>query len=158
MNNSISFRLMTVADIDQVLMIEHASFTVPWSHEAFYNEMVNNPYASYIILQEGNTIIGYCGLWVVMEDAHITNIAVLPSYRGRKLGEALLNQAIELAKALGSERLSLEVRVSNHVAQSLYRKLGFQNGGIRKNYYTDNGEDALVMWVNIHETSDHIRN
>jgi [ribosomal protein S18]-alanine N-acetyltransferase len=158
MNDSISFRLMTVGDIDNILVIEHASFTVPWSREAFYNEMVNNPYAKYIVMQDGPSIIGYCGLWIVLEEAHITNVAVLPSYRGRRLGEALMNQALELTKAMGTERVSLEVRVSNHVAQSLYRKLGFQNGGIRKNYYTDNGEDALVMWVNIHETSNHIRN
>jgi [ribosomal protein S18]-alanine N-acetyltransferase len=158
MNSAITFRLMSAADIDDVLVIEHASFTVPWSREAFYNEMENNPYASYIIMMDGDSVIGYCGLWVVMEDAHVTNVAVLPTYRGRKLGEAIMHQAFELAKALGAERISLEVRVSNHVAQSLYRKLGFQNGGIRKNYYTDNGENALVMWVNIHETSDHIRN
>jgi ribosomal-protein-alanine N-acetyltransferase len=149
MNGLISYRLMTVADIDQILIIEHAAFATPWSREAFHNEMVNNPYASYIVMQESEKIIGYCGLWVVLEDAHVTNIAVLPEYRGKKLGEALLNQAVELTKALGAERLSLEVRVSNHVAQSLYRKLGFQNGGLRKKYYTDNGEDALVMWMNI---------
>ncbi|MFZ3591627.1 ribosomal protein S18-alanine N-acetyltransferase [Bacillus sp. DJP31] len=154
----ISYRLMTSADIDQIMVIELASFAVPWSREAFYNEMVNNPYATYVVMQERDQIIGYCGLWVVLEDAHVTNIAVLPAYRGRKLGEGLLNQSMELAKALGAERLSLEVRVSNTVAQSLYRKIGFENGGIRKNYYSDNGEDALVMWVNIHETSDHIRN
>jgi ribosomal-protein-alanine N-acetyltransferase len=149
MNGLISFRLMTVADIDQILVIEHAAFATPWSREAFLNEMVNNPYASYIVMQESEKIIGYCGLWVVLEDAHVTNIAILPEYRGKKLGEALLSQAMELTKALGAERLSLEVRVSNHVAQSLYRKLGFQNGGLRKKYYTDNGEDALVMWMNI---------
>nr|WP_272495876.1 ribosomal protein S18-alanine N-acetyltransferase [Bacillus pinisoli] len=149
---------MTVADIDQILIIEHLSFTVPWSREAFYNELTNNPYASYVVMLEQNNVIGYCGLWVVLEEAHVTNIAVLPEYRGRKLGEALLNQAMELVKALGAQRLSLEVRVTNVVAQSLYRKLGFQDGGIRKNYYTDNGEDALVMWVNIYETANHTRN
>ncbi|MBM7663314.1 ribosomal-protein-alanine N-acetyltransferase [Bacillus mesophilus] len=158
MNESITFRLMTVADIDQILVIEHLSFTVPWSREAFHNELLSNPYASYIVMQDHDQVIGYCGLWVVLEEAHVTNIAVLPEYRGRKLGEALLKQAVELVMALGAERLSLEVRVTNHVAQSLYRKLGFQDGGIRKNYYTDNGEDALVMWVNIYETANHIRN
>jgi ribosomal-protein-alanine N-acetyltransferase len=158
MKGSVTFRLMTVADIDQILLIEHASFATPWSREAFYNEMVNNPYASYVVMEENNKIIGYCGLWVVLEDAHITNVAVLPEFRGRKLGEALMNQAMELAKSFGAERMSLEVRVSNTVAQGLYRKLGFQNGGIRKKYYTDNNEDAIVMWVKIHETSNHIRN
>jgi ribosomal-protein-alanine N-acetyltransferase len=158
MIGGVTFRLMKVEDIDQVLIIEHASFATPWSREAFFNEMVNNPYATYVVMEEEGKIIGYCGLWVVLEDAHITNVAVLPEHRGRKLGEALLSQTLELAKALGAERLSLEVRVSNTVAQGLYRKLGFQNGGIRKRYYTDNNEDAIVMWVNIHETSNHIRN
>lgn len=149
---------MKVEDIDDILKIEHASFATPWSAEAFYNEMVNNPYASYVVMQENEAIIGYCGLWVVLEDGHITNVAVLPEYRGRKLGEALMMQTLELAKALGAQRVSLEVRVTNVVAQGLYRKLGFQNGGIRKRYYTDNNEDALVMWVNVNETSDYIRN
>nr|WP_239454391.1 ribosomal protein S18-alanine N-acetyltransferase [Bacillus suaedaesalsae] len=149
---------MKVEDIDDILKIEHSSFATPWSAEAFYSEIVNNPYASYVVMQDSDEIIGYCGLWVVLEDAHITNVAVLPEYRGRKLGEALMSQALELAKALGANHVSLEVRVSNEVAQRLYRKLGFQNGGIRKRYYTDNNEDALVMWVNINETSDHIRN
>jgi ribosomal-protein-alanine N-acetyltransferase len=158
MIGSVTFRLMKVEDIDRILIIEHASFATPWSHEAFFNELVNNPYATYVVMEENNKIIGYCGLWVVLEDAHITNVAVLPEYRGRKLGKALMNQTMELAKALGAERLSLEVRVTNTVAQGLYRKLGFQNGGIRKRYYTDNNEDAIVMWVNIHETSNHIRN
>ncbi|WP_456276969.1 ribosomal protein S18-alanine N-acetyltransferase [Bacillus sp. AK128] len=158
MNESISFRLMTVADIDQILVIEHLSFTVPWSREAFLNELTSNPYASYVVMLDQQRVIGYCGLWIVLEESHVTNIAVLPEYRGRKLGEALLSQGIELSKALGAERLSLEVRVTNYVAQSLYRKLGFQDGGIRKNYYTDNGEDALVMWVNIYETANHTRN
>ncbi|KAA0543396.1 ribosomal-protein-alanine N-acetyltransferase [Bacillus sp. BGMRC 2118] len=158
MNSSVTFRLMAVKDIDDILKVEHASFATPWSAEAFYNEMVNNPYASYVVMEDNERIIGYCGLWVVLEDAHITNVAVLPDYRGRKLGEALMKQALELAKALGANRVSLEVRVSNEVAQGLYRKLGFQNGGIRKRYYTDNNEDALVMWVNINETTDHIRN
>ncbi len=158
MNSLITFRLMKVEDIDQIMIIELESFAVPWSREAFYNEMVNNNYASYVVMEESDQIIGYCGLWIVLDEAHVTNIAVLPAYRGKKLGEALMNQSMELAKAMGAERLSLEVRVSNIVAQSLYRKLGYKNGGIRKNYYTDNGEDALVMWVNVNEKSNHIRN
>lgn len=84
-----------------------------------------------------------------MDEAQVTNIAVLPGYRGNKVGETLLKQAIGMAKEYGAGKISLEVRVSNHVAQSLYTKLGFQPGGIRKRYYTDNGEDALVMWVNL---------
>lgn len=143
------FRLMTEKDIDQILTIEHASFSLPWSREAFVNEMTRNQYAVYIVLEEGDTIIGYCGMWVVVDEAHVTNIAVLPEYRGQKLGEELMRKAMEVARSNGAVSMTLEVRVTNTVAQSLYRKLGFKDGGIRKSYYTDNYEDALVMWVNL---------
>jgi [ribosomal protein S18]-alanine N-acetyltransferase len=145
----ITFRQMTLDDIDDVLKIEHASFTIPWSRESFYNELVHNNYSNYIIMEWNGQVIGYCGMWLVIDEAHITNVAVLPEFRGKKLGEALMRKAMETAKELGAKTMTLEVRVSNHVAQSLYRKLGFLNGGIRKQYYTDNQEDALVMWVNL---------
>lgn len=149
MGKTLSFRFMTEEDIDQILVVERKSFTLPWSREAFYNELHHNQYAVYIVLEEEGMIIGYCGAWIVIDEAHITNIAVLPEYRGRKLGEALLRKMMELAKGMNVITMTLEVRVSNLVAQSLYEKLGFQRGGIRKNYYTDNHEDAMVMWVNI---------
>ncbi|WP_199426904.1 ribosomal protein S18-alanine N-acetyltransferase [Thermaerobacillus caldiproteolyticus] len=145
----IQFRPMTLADIDEVVYVEKASFTLPWSREAFYSELVHNQYAKYIVMEYNHRIIGYCGMWVVIDEAHITNVAVLPEYRGKKLGEALMRKVMETAKQLGAAIMTLEVRVSNHVAQSLYRKLGFLNGGIRKRYYPDNQEDALVMWVNL---------
>jgi [ribosomal protein S18]-alanine N-acetyltransferase len=149
MVDSFVFRYMKEEDIDQILEVEHASFATPWSREAFYNEIYQNKFAVYIVLEEDDKIIGYCGAWVVIDEAHITNIAILPTYRGRQLGEALLSKMMSIAKDMGARSMTLEVRVTNHVAQSLYRKLGFQNGGIRKNYYSDNQEDALVMWVNI---------
>lgn len=149
MNKSLTFRLMTEEDIDDVLEIEHKSFATPWSREAFFNELTHNQFALYVVLEEDNKVIGYCGAWIVVDEAHITNVALLPEYRGRKLGEALMRQLMELASEKGAITMTLEVRVSNFTAQSLYRKLGFQNGAIRKNYYTDNQEDALVMWVNL---------
>ncbi|UQD50865.1 ribosomal-protein-alanine N-acetyltransferase [Bacillus methanolicus] len=149
MNDSLTFRFMEEKDIDQVLQIEHASFTLPWSREAFYNELTKNQFAVYIVLEDHEKVVGYCGMWVVVDEAHITNIALLPEYRGKKLGEALLRKVMEIAREYGAKTMTLEVRVTNYVAQSLYRKLGFQNGAIRKNYYTDNQEDALVMWVNL---------
>ncbi|MCZ0756478.1 ribosomal protein S18-alanine N-acetyltransferase [Anoxybacillus sp. J5B_2022] len=145
----INFRPMTLDDLDGVLAIEKTSFTLPWSREAFYNELVHNRYAKYVVMEHDGRIIGYCGMWVVIDEAHITNVAVLPEYRGKKLGEALMRKMMEIAKQLGAVTMTLEVRVSNNVAQSLYRKLGFLNGGIRKRYYPDNQEDALVMWVNL---------
>ena len=148
MENTFSFRMMNVDDIDQVMVVEHKSFTIPWSREAFYNEIITNQFAVYIVLEDEGRVIGYCGVWIVIDEAHITNIALLPEYRGRKLGEALLRKIIEVAIERGAKTMTLEVRVSNMIAQSLYRKLGFQGGAIRKRYYTDNHEDALVMWVN----------
>lgn len=149
MVDSYVFRYMREEDIDQIVEVEHASFTTPWSREAFYNELYNNKFAVYIVLEEDNKIIGYCGTWLVIDEAHVTNVAILPEYRGRRLGEALMVKLMTVAKAKGARTMTLEVRVTNHTAQSLYRKLGFQNGGIRKNYYADNQEDGLVMWVNL---------
>lgn len=149
MEQSIVFRYMREEDIDQVLEIEHASFTTPWSREAFYNELHNNKFAIYIVLEIDKKVVGYCGVWIVVDEAHVTNVAILPEYRGRKLGEALMQKLFDVARGMGARSMTLEVRVTNYVAQSLYRKFGFQNGGLRKNYYTDNQEDALVMWVRL---------
>ncbi|MCM3404956.1 ribosomal protein S18-alanine N-acetyltransferase [Cytobacillus oceanisediminis] len=149
MNKSLTFRFMNEEDIDDVLEIEHKSFATPWSREAFFNELTQNQFALYVVLEEENKVIGYCGAWIVVDEAHITNVALLPEYRGRKLGEALMRKLMETASEMGAITMTLEVRVSNFTAQALYRKLGFQNGAIRKNYYTDNQEDALVMWVNL---------
>jgi len=149
MTDTYAFRYMREEDIDQVLEVEHASFTLPWSREAFYNELHNNKFAVYIVLEHEERIIGYCGVWIVVDEAHVTNVAILPAYRGRKLGEAMMRKLMSVSREMGAKRMTLEVRVSNHIAQSLYRKMGFQNGGIRKNYYSDNLEDALVMWVNL---------
>lgn len=149
MEDSYVFRYMREEDLDQILEVEHASFATPWSREAFYNELYNNKFAVYLVLEKDHRVIGYCGVWIVIDEAHVTNVAILPEYRGRKLGEAMLSKLMSIAREMGARSMTLEVRVTNHVAQSLYRKLGFQNGGIRKNYYSDNQEDALVMWVNL---------
>lgn len=149
MDESIVFRFMREEDIDQVLEIEHASFTTPWSREAFYNELNMNKFAVYIVVEVDNKVVGYCGVWVVIDEAHVTNIAILPEYRGRKLGEALMQNLFDVARTMGAKSMTLEVRVTNYIAQSMYRKFGFQKGGLRKNYYTDNQEDALVMWVKL---------
>ena len=145
----IQYRYLSKEDIDQLVHIEKQSFSLPWTEDAFLNEFTINPYAFYLGLEVDGKLIGYAGYWCIMDSAQITNIAVLPEYRGKKLGEQLLKQVLINAKEKGAEQLSLEVRVSNHIAQSLYRKLGFIDGGIRKKYYSDNQEDALVMWVKL---------
>ena len=149
MNDTLIFRQMTEEDIEQILEIEQASFATPWSREAFYNELYQNQFAVYLVLEEKGRVVGYCGVWIVVDEAHITNVALLPEFRGKGMGEAIMRQLMLVAKGKGAQTMTLEVRVSNDVARSLYRKLGFQEGGLRKNYYTDNQEDGLVMWVNI---------
>lgn len=151
MNEEVTFRKMTVDDIDAVYDIETKSFSLPWTKEAFFYEMIDNEHAYYVIAETEKGIVGYCGMWLVMDESHVTNIAILPDERGKKLGERLMKAAMEIAKEQGAVLMTLEARVSNHVAQNLYRKLGFKNGGIRKRYYSDNYEDALVMWVNFNE-------
>ena len=142
-------RFMTIDDLDAVMEIEHESFTIPWSREAFINEIQQNHLSTYIVMEDDQRVVGYCGVWLVVDEAHITNVAVLPSYRGLGLGEGLMRKIMDIAKEVGARVMTLEVRVSNQAAQHLYRKLGFQDGGIRKRYYSDNQEDALVMWVNL---------
>ncbi|WP_042141877.1 ribosomal protein S18-alanine N-acetyltransferase [Paucisalibacillus sp. EB02] len=145
----LTIRKMELDDIHQVMFVEIASFTSPWTEEIFKQELIENQHAHYYIMTIDEKIIGYVGMWIVLDDAQITNIAVLPGFRGQKLGERLFRFAMQKAISLGVTRLSLEVRVTNVVAQKMYRKFGLVPGGIRKNYYTDNHEDAIVMWVNL---------
>lgn len=142
-------RKMNMEDLNAVHFVERSSFTQPWPKEIFYEEMVRNKHAHYHVVELDNEIIGYAGLWIVADDAQITNIAINPAYRGNKYGEKLFYYVLQYAITIGAKQLSLEVRVSNTVAQRMYRKFGLVPGGIRKNYYTDNQEDAIVMWVKL---------
>lgn len=144
-------RKMTLADVEAVFAIEVATFPTPWTLDSFYYEMNENQYAHYLVCEDETGIIGFCGIWLVIDAAQITNVAVVETARGRGLGEAMMLEAMRIAREADMDTMSLEVRVTNTVAQNLYRKLGFLDGGIRKGYYTDNGEDALVMWVNLNE-------
>ncbi|MGY4691191.1 ribosomal protein S18-alanine N-acetyltransferase [Salibacterium sp. K-3] len=144
-----SIRFMEERDLEGILRVEHDAFQMPWTKYAFFNELTNNQFAHYLVAEWNDEIIGYCGVWIIIDEAHITNVAVHSAYRGCRIGELLMKNILDMAHAYGAVTMTLEVRVSNLIAQSLYKKLGFQPGGIRKNYYTDNHEDALVMWVNI---------
>ena len=147
----ITYRKMTPDDVEAVYAIELATFPTPWTLDSFHYEMRENQYAHYLVAEDEAGIIGFCGMWLVIDAAQITNVAVVERMRGQKIGEALMKEAMRVAREANMDVMSLEVRVTNEVAQNLYRKLGFQDGGIRKGYYTDNGEDALVMWVNLNE-------
>lgn len=142
-------RKMVEEDIDKLLEIEKLCFATPWTRDSFLHELYENPYAVYYVMELDDKIIGYCGVWLVIDEAHITNIAIVPECRGNKFGNELFSHVLEQAKRSGAIQLSLEVRVSNVVAQKMYRKYGLIPGGIRKRYYTDNQEDALVMWVKL---------
>jgi [ribosomal protein S18]-alanine N-acetyltransferase len=146
----VRYRKMELEDVEAVYTIELATFPTPWTLDSFYYEMTENQFSNYLVAEdESGKIIGFCGIWLVIDAAQITNVAVLESARGQGIGEGLMREAIRISKEANMDVMSLEVRVTNTVAQNLYRKLGFQDGGIRKGYYTDNQEDALVMWVNL---------
>ncbi|MER1989243.1 ribosomal protein S18-alanine N-acetyltransferase [Solibacillus isronensis] len=146
----VQYRRMTIDDVQAVHKIELASFPTPWTLDSFYYEMTENQFAHYLVAEDDKgEIIGFCGIWLVIDAAQITNVAVVQSVRGQGIGETLMREAMRVAKEANMDVMSLEVRVTNTVAQNLYRKLGFQDGGLRKGYYTDNQEDALVMWVNL---------
>lgn len=144
-----SIRHMEVDDLEEVMRIDRESFSSPWTQAVFMDELRLNKQAVYFVVETKLEIVGYVGMWIVYEDAQITNIAISKRYRGYGIGEKLFGYAIQHAIQQGAERLSLEVRVSNEVAQNMYSKFGLVEAGIRKNYYTDDGEDALVMWVNL---------
>ncbi|MGB9886145.1 MAG: ribosomal protein S18-alanine N-acetyltransferase [Moorellales bacterium] len=136
---------MQAYHLDEVLRIERASFSTPWRRQAYLSELHQNDLAHYFVgLAEGR-VVGYAGMWIILDEAHVTTLAVHPFYRGKGVGERLLAHLMDEARRLGAEQVSLEVRASNLPAQSLYRKLGFAPVGRRKGYYEDTGEDAVIM-------------
>lgn len=132
--------------IEDVLKIEELSFSIQWSREAFIQEVMHNKLARYLVIIEDDRVIAYGGMWFILDEAHITNIAVHPDYRGKGKGRQLVAALIDLANKEGIEQLTLEVRRSNYVAISLYESFNFETIGIRKGFYFDNKEDALIMW------------
>jgi len=135
------------ADVKDVLRIEQQSFSTTWPANAFYQELHENKLAHYFVGRAGDRIVAYGGIWVILEDSHITTIAVAPEHRGKKYGEMLLLHLLDQAMSRGASWMTLEVRESNAVAQGLYRKYGFTTVSTRKGYYSDNNENALVMWA-----------
>jgi len=138
---------MVAADIPAVLKIETLSFTSSWPANAFANEINDNKLAYYFVGRIDDRIVAYGGIWVILEDSHITTIAVHPDLRGQKRGEEMLIFLLDQAIARGASWITLEVRESNDVAQKLYRKYGFTIVSTRRGYYSDNNENALVMWA-----------
>ena len=141
----ITARAMKKADVRTVYEIEVLSFRMPWSYRSLLGELKNSV-AHYTVLEKDGGIIGYCGMWVMFEEAHITNIAIRPERRGSGFGKLLLHGAMRAAASFGAEMMTLEVREHNTVAQRMYDEMDFLAQGRRKRYYTDTGEDALLLW------------
>lgn len=173
-------RYMTVEDIPQVIEIDREAFSTPWSAKSYTYEVTESTYSYMVVLedlsasknksrwnwlpwgrrltQKKTHLLAYGGLWCILDEAHISTIAVTASQRGNGYGEILLAAMVRRAFELNTTYVVLEVRVSNKVAQNLYKKYGFQTTGIKKNYYRDNGEDAYDMRldINAHNRQDVI--
>ena len=141
----VRIRRMRTGDVDAVTAIEQATFARPWSRESFRQEMERNKAARYLVAEKGGEVIGYAGAWIILDESHITNIAVAEQERGRGVGRKLTEALMQYISNLGAAYATLEVRVSNERAQRLYKSLGFVSVGKRKRYYEDNGEDAFLM-------------
>ncbi|MDR7419803.1 MAG: ribosomal protein S18-alanine N-acetyltransferase [Armatimonadota bacterium] len=138
---------MTLADLPRVREIEADAFSVPWPKDAYRSEIEDNRVADYVVARDDDgDVVGFAGMWVIFDEAHVTTIAVDRRRRGMRIGHRLLIELIDRAVRRGARWMTLEVRPSNTVAIALYRKFGFRDVGVRKRYYSDNGEDALVMW------------
>lgn len=143
--NEPNIRRMTRADIDAVTAIEAETFAIPWSRESFRREIEENVAARYLVAEKDGRVIGYAGAWVILDECHITNIAIREEERGNGYGKTLTSALMQYVSNLGTAYATLEVRVSNLRAQHIYERLGFVRVGKRKKYYEDNGEDAYLM-------------
>jgi [ribosomal protein S18]-alanine N-acetyltransferase len=138
-----------------VLRIETLVYPRPWSHSLFLSELALRGSRSYFVARVGRDVVGYAGLMISGDDAHITTIAVDPTHHRHKVGTRLLLVLTREALARGARHMTLEVRLSNHAAQDLYRRFGFGPVGVRRNYYQETNEDALVMWVHEIDSGDY---
>ncbi|MDR1209737.1 MAG: ribosomal protein S18-alanine N-acetyltransferase [Clostridiales bacterium] len=136
--------------VDAVYAIELGSFSIPWTKGEFYREL-GSEHAVYLAASLGGEIVGYAGMWHIVNEGHITNVAVREDCRGQGVGGALVAGLLREAAKLGMIGVTLEVRAGNARAQALYSKFGFRPEGIRKNYYSDVREDAIIMWKYLSE-------
>jgi ribosomal-protein-alanine N-acetyltransferase len=164
---------MQVRDVPAVVEIERASFLTPWPAGAYVRELEQNALARYVVVREvsgkseapdprtratwvpeflrpaprdDHSVVAYAGMWLMIDEAHVTSVAVRPALRGRGLGLLLMWAMFDLGAAAGARWLTLEVRPTNSIARAMYAGLGFREAGVRPRYYTDNGEDAVIMW------------
>lgn len=136
---------MRLEDVSAVHEIERLSFRTPWPAYAFEQELRSNRLARYLVARAGDRVVGFAGVWLMVDEAHVTTFSVHPDWRRQGIGRQLLLNLAELSIGIGARCMTLEVRESNTVAQDLYRTFGFEAAGRRPGYYTDDGEDAIVM-------------
>ncbi len=139
-------RQAELGDVDDIYEIEKLCFPDPWSRGSIRYELEENQSAFYIVAEHSGHVVGYAGLWWILDEGHITNVAVKPGYRNRKIAEGIIRTLIDHTVAEGIGHHTLEVRRSNEPAIRLYEKFGFQVEGVRKGYYAFENEDALIMW------------
>ncbi|MEE0495060.1 MAG: ribosomal protein S18-alanine N-acetyltransferase [Cyanobacteriota bacterium] len=145
---TITIRRMEPQDVDGIIAIEEKAYgDHHWSKESFLNELNNELAYYYVLFNSEGILVGYAGSWHILDEAHITNIAISADFRRRKYGEALLKRIIDDCYKEKIKYITLEVRVSNTPAINLYSKYGFTSFGTRKGYYQDNNEDAMIMWT-----------
>jgi len=138
-----------------VQRIESQVYPRPWSIPLFMSELNLRTTRVYTVARVGGTVVGYCGLMLAGEDAHVTTIAVDPAWHRHKIGSRLMLNLARVARQRGATRLTLEVRMSNTAAQAMFRRFGFEPAGVRKNYYAETREDALIMWTDDIDTDDY---
>ena len=143
----IDYSLMNENHVKGVYELSEECFAIPWTLDSINNEL-NNPLAKYVIAQDLSTgeVVGFVGVWIIAGEGDITNIAVTPKYRKHGIASNLLIKLFEVCKTFNCGDITLEVRASNIPAQNLYKKFDFKEEGLRKGYYSDNGEDAIIMW------------
>jgi [ribosomal protein S18]-alanine N-acetyltransferase len=134
-------------DLDGVLAVEAESFTNPWTREMYAWELQNRSVCHIFVVRTPSCrVVGFCAFWLVFDEIHINNVAILPPYRGQGIGTALMQRVLGEARRLGARRATLEVRASNEAARRLYERLGFYVAATRRHYYTNPVEDALILW------------
>lgn len=139
------FRKMVKDDLDRIAELEVICFRSPWTKGMLKGELKHKA-SHYHVIELGGKIIAYAGMWIILNEAHITNVAVDPHYRGRGFGRDIMLLSMREALLFGAEQMTLEVRETNSVAQKMYASLDFEVEGTRKNYYQDTGEGALILW------------
>ncbi len=153
MMSGLNIRRMAEGDLSRLAEVETRCFTIPWSRSMLEEELAN-PNALYLVAEQDDMILGYAGSWLVFDEGHITNIAVEPSARRTGVGRTLLAALLEGMHGAGVRSATLEVRRGNAPAIALYQSFGFVVEGVRRGYYNDNNEDALIMWVQMTESGN----